>query len=367
MTAGGVASFTFRYRGRGNGKYERLTLGRYPDGLTLRDARQKATALRAEIDAGKNPAAHKRSASDRTFAGLAERYLVEHARRFKKSADADERNLRLHVLPHWADLDITGIERADVIRLVEGIISDGKSVMANRVQALISKIFSFALDADLVKANPCSRLNKRGKETARTRTLTDAEIRTFWNDAVPPPVSHAVGLSLRLVLVLGCRSGEVAGMVRSELELDKNGVPVNWLIPGSRTKNKRPLLLPLPSLARDLIVEALQLSTSSEYVFPSPTNDGPVASHALAVAMQRLGKDQENAPTAHDLRRTTATRLSAAGVVAEDIAAILNHKRADVTGRHYDQYQRAEEKRAALQRWSRILSAIIEGKPSRPR
>ena len=35
-----------------------------------------------------------------------------------------------------------------------------------------------------------------------------------------------------------------------------------------------------------------------------------------------------------------------------------------MTGRHYDQYQRAEEKRAALQRWSRILSGIIEGKPS---
>ena len=86
MTAGGVASFTFRYRGRGTGKYERLTLGRYP-GLSLRDARQKANALRAEIDNGKNPAAHKRSASDRTFAGLAERYLIEHARRFKKSAD----------------------------------------------------------------------------------------------------------------------------------------------------------------------------------------------------------------------------------------------------------------------------------------
>ena len=51
--------------------------------------------------------------------------------------------------------------------------------------------------------------------------------------------------------------------------------------------------------------------------------------------------------------------------VAEDIAAILNHKRADVTGRHYDQYQRAEEKRAALQRWSQeYLSGIIEGKPS---
>ena len=67
-------------------------------------------------------------------------------------------------------------------------------------------------------------------------------------------------------------------------------------------------------------------------------------------------------PTAHDLRRTCATRLSAAGVPAEDVAAILNHVRGDVTGRHYDQYRRADEKRRALDRWARILAVII--KPS---
>ena len=153
-------------------------------------------------------------------------------------------------------------------------------------------------------------------------------------------------------------------MARKELEFDKRGAPVSWLIPGARTKNGRALFLPLSPLARDLIGEALELSTSSEFVFPSPVNGGPIASHALATAMQRWVEDQADAPSAHDLRRTCATRLSAAGVPAEDIAAILNHKRGDVTGRHYDMHQRADEKLAALQRWSRILSGIIEGKSS---
>ena len=199
LTPNGVASFGFRYRDSITGRDERLALGRYP-GLSLKDARQKANALRSEIDNGKNPAAHKRSASDRTFAGLAERYMTEHAKRFKKSWAGDDLNLRKHILPHWGDRDITGIQRSDVIRLIERIITAGTPVQANRVQALISKIFSFALDADLVAANPCSRLKKRSKETAKTRTLTDAEIRTFWNAAVAPPVSRPVGLALRLVL-----------------------------------------------------------------------------------------------------------------------------------------------------------------------
>jgi integrase len=332
--------------------------------VSLRDARRKADALRGEIDAGKNPAAHKRQASERMFAGLADRYLSEHAKRFKRSADADERNLRIHILPHWANRDFPGIERVDVIQLVERIITAGKPIAANRVQALISSIFSFAIDADLVKANPCTRLRKRAQEKAKTRTLTDEEIRTFWANVMLPPVSRAVGLALRLVLTLGCRPGEVAGMARSELEFDRHGVPVSWTIPAGRSKNGRAHFVPLSSLASDLITEALKLYGSSAFVFPSPANRGAIAGHALSVAMARLSRGQPNSPTPHDLRRSCATRLSAAGVPAEDVAAILNHVRADVTGRHYDHYQRADEKRAALLRWSKILTAIIERQPA---
>jgi hypothetical protein len=37
--------------------------------------------------------------------------------------------------------------------------------------------------------------------------------------------------------------------------------------------------------------------------------------------------------------------------------------RAVVTGRHYDQYRRAEEKRRALDRWARILAVIVKPSP----
>jgi integrase len=96
-------------------------------------------------------------------------------------------------------------------------------------------------------------------------------------------------------------------------------------------------------------------------VFPSRgSHDRHVESHALSVAMRRM---TAGGPTPHDLRRTCATRLAAAGVRGEDVAAVLNHVRGDVTGKHYDQYQRADEKAAALQRWSRLLTAILKPQP----
>jgi len=178
VTALGSKSFAFRYRAQA--RIERLTLGKYPD-VSLRDARARADKLRAQIAAGKNPSAHRREASARSFAALAERYLTEHARRHKRAPAKDERNLRLHILPRWAERDFASITRADVIALIERLVSAGKPVLANRVHALISGIFGFAMDVDLASSNPAARLRKRGVETVRTRTLSDAEIQLFWH------------------------------------------------------------------------------------------------------------------------------------------------------------------------------------------
>jgi integrase len=69
----------------------------------------------------------------------------------------------------------------------------------------------------------------------------------------------------------------------------------------------------------------------------------------------------DDPPSPHDLRRTVATRLASLGVPEEDVAAVLNHVRTSVTGRHYDQYQRAAEKRRALEKWSTTIADLIRG------
>jgi integrase len=112
---------------------------------------------------------------------------------------------------------------------------------------------------------------------------------------------------------------------------------------------------------------------AARFLLASPAGDEqPIDGHALSVAMPRFGKafdlkckDHaqelevelgkgaaswfEDRPTGHDLRRTLATRLAALGVAAENVKACLNHARGDVTGQHYDQYDRLREKRRALE------------------
>jgi integrase len=374
LTTAGAASWSLRFRDPQTGKPSRFTIGRYPD-VSIAAARERANALRKDVAAGINPVARKyrdrREAGTNTFEALADRYMHEHARRFKRSANADERKLRLHILPKWAKRRYDQIERADVIELVEAIVGNGTPVQANRVQALVSKIFSFAVDASLVKFNPCSRLRKRGAETRKTRVLTDDEMRQFWRRSVLPPITRRVGLALRLALLTGCRSGEVAGISRREISDCNVPGKASWLIPADRSKNGRAHFVPLSEPARAVVLSALEL-TDTEYLFPSPVEHrGPITSHALTMAMRRMAAGIDGTakktwdadqPSPHDLRRTAATGMSRMGTLPETVSAILNHTRSDITGRHYDHYQRAPEKRAALDAWAAVVTEIVEGK-----
>ena len=105
------------------------------------------------------------------------------------------------------------------------------------------------------------------------------------------------------------------------------------------------------------------------YLFMSNRKkDSPIDRHSLPVAMARFcaglegsgaGKSMRiDPPSPHDLRRTGATRMSSLGIPKEDRDAVLNHARVDV-GKHYDLYERAAEKRRALEKLSTCISGII--------
>jgi integrase len=381
VTAGGARSWTFRFRDPVSRRTLRASIGTYPE-IGLSAARLKADELRRQVAHGINPIEQKRQerreASGRDFQSLADRYMAEHARRHKRprSAAEDDRNLKKHVLPRWKDRDFRKIRRADVIELVEGIVKAGKHTAANRVHALISKIFSFAMDCDLHDVNPAARLRKRGTESPGKRVLSDGEIRVFWHKIILSPVTPLVGNALRLILLTGARANEMAGAARAELMSLTAPKAASWIVPGGRVKNKRDHLIPLSPLALKIVHEVLKDGgKDSAFLFPSRSRrDTPITSHSLAVAMSRFRESlpdddpifrslREDPPSPHDLRRTFATKLSALGVPREDRDACMNHARQDV-GAKYDLYEREKEKRKAARLLSEAIDRITARKTS---
>lgn len=378
VTEGGHRSFSFRFRCPITGRVSRFTIGDYPD-MTLANARRRADELRVQVANGLNPSDERKrereTRATKAFGAVSDRYLKEWAERRKaaSSIDKDRRALNKHILPKWRFKNIAALKRADVAELCEGIVSAGTPVQANRVQALISKIFSFAVDKGILDANPCRGMERvGGKEKGGTRYLLDHEIAAFWKACGLPPMQPGTGHALQLALLTGVRSSEAAGMAKAELRNIETAGLAYWEIPAARTKNRTTHIVPLPEMARQIVLAALQLSPENNpFVFPSPVKrDLPIQGHSLTVAMQRMASVIEGGaaatwkadpPSPHDLRRTFRTKLSALGVPKDIRDRLMNHAKRDVGERHYDQHDFMDEKRGALARWCDHVMANVRG------
>ncbi len=343
----------------GKRRQVRRTVGTTTE-LTLAQAREKARTMRANFDAGMDPAEALKAAKleairarRNTLRAVAADFMEEHGR-YLKTADELRRKLNVDILPALGDIAVTDIRRADVKAL---FMEKGRAapVAANRLLSLIQAILNYAVDEELLEANPAARI-KRKPETAVDRYLSEAEIRSFWNGLEKARLDPEMRHILKLLLVTGQRRAEVALMHWSEIDLEK----AVWEIPKDKAKSGRAHRVPLTPLALYLIGDP----RGGEYVF---ANGGgkPISPFSVSQAMRRERKPlglADDPATPHDLRRTMATHLSDLGIDRLVIGKLLNHSEAGVTGRVYDLGAYAEPKRLAMAAWSNKIMEIVSGK-----
>ena len=96
-------------------------------------------------------------------------------------------------------------------------------------------------------------------------------------------------------------------------------------------------------------------------VFPSPAVEGkPLTVRSLSRVLRRAGHFDLEPFTPHDLRRTVATQLAKLETPHFIVGKVLGHSEQGITA-VYDRHDYDAEKRQALEKWSRRLSAIISG------
>jgi integrase len=363
VTASGHRSWVCFYRHKGD--LRRYTLGPYPQ-LGLGDARQKAKEILRRAAKGEDPAAEKnRERKAETFRELAERYLEEHAKAKKRSWRADRNIIHKDLIPRFGSRKAAEITRRDILEMLKAIKGRGAAIQSNRTLEIARKLFNWAIGEELVESSPCDRVPKLSPENQRTRVLSAGEIRTLWTtlDNRPPLVAAAY----RLMLATGQRSIEVLGAKRDEI-----GADGWWTIPSGRVKNKTEHRVWLNEIARRVIADiephALEVvahldpktrATAKEWIFPSW--DGGHLRY-LHKTHGRLCKASGIADfKIHDLRRTAASCMSAAGISRLTIRKILNHKEREITA-VYDRYSYAPEIRHALDAWGARIEEIVSGR-----
>jgi integrase len=395
----GHKSWTMRFR-RPNGRPAKLTLGPIDlsgkessaepaigTPLTLAAARWLAGEVHRQRATGRDVVAdhftNRRAAIDQranTFAAAARDFIDDHARpktrRWREKArllgiaysvdDGTPLLLKDGLAARWRDKPISEISGHDIYTVtdearrygVPGIPATrnpGSSDARGRALALtLSKLFGWLVAHRRITINPSVGVYRPPAPAPRDRVLTTAEIRRLW--AACADIGEPFGALVKLLLLTGQRRDEVARMTRAELSDDG----ATWTLPGSRTKNKRAHVVPLPPLAREVLGEVKQIAGKPGYIF---TTNGSTPVSGFSKIKNRLDHAMGEVPPwqLHDLRRTAATGMAELGIAPHIIEAVLNHvsgAKAGVAG-VYNRAAYADQKRAALASWAEYVQGLI--------
>ena len=351
--------YVIKYRVFGRQRF--VTIGRHGSPWTPDKARREAKRLLGLVADGKDPQAEKieaRAKAADTLGSVADDYL-KHAKKKQKPRSYAE--TERHLLTNWKPLhsvSVFHLRRRQVAARLSEIETERGRVTAARARAALSAMFNWAIREGFdIAANPVFGTNRPPEPKSRKRVLADRELAEIWRACR----DDDYGRIIKLLMLTGQRRNEVGGMRRTEIDGD------TWTIPGTRTKNHREQVVPLPDFARALI-DASPRRTDGDYV-PRRKGDGHRGfsgwSKAKAALDERIVEMHRKTAKLdwrlHDLRRTAATVMAdRLGVLPHIVEVILNHvdgHRAGVAG-IYNRAKYEAEVRKALQAWAEHVETI---------
>lgn len=343
----GRKSYLLKYRTK-TGEARKPAIGAHGD-ITAAQARTIAENWKAAIAQGGDPKGQRDTTRrSLTFKMLADQYIENFAKERKRSWKEDRRQLDRYCKP-WHAKRANGITPAEVSGLLATVKRVNGPVQANRLRACISKAFNWAVSNHEIPeftTNPARDVERPARETERDRVYSEDEIKKLW-DAFGQ--AGTFGVAFKFMLVTMQRRMEVMALPWSEI------TERDWTLPALRTKNKRLHVVPLSTLALDLLQD--QQGFSADWVFPSRRGDNHITSEGKAKATVReLSGISDFRP--HDLRRSAATESTRLGFSRFIVDRYQNHTEPGI-GRVYDRYDYHREKAELAEAWARRLSNLV--------
>jgi integrase len=328
------------------GKQKWHTVGS-SDILKIEQAREQARLAIGRIRAGLPPVEPPPVRPD-AYKVVAENWIKRHVVEKGLRSQADIRRiLQKYILPHWASRPFTDIKRSDIAALLDYIVDAHGRRMADVCLAVIRSISNWYASRNDGYISPIARGMKRHKTDPRDRTLDDTELQAVWKAA---EADGTFGALVRLLLLTGQRREKVVTMKWAGVV---DGV---WTIATAEREKGNATVLRLPERALAIIRAQPKLS-SNTHIFASLRGEGPI--NGISKAKARFDKSCGVKDwTLHDLRRTSRSLLSRAGVRPDIAERVLGHAIGGIKG-VYDRYDYSPEKAAALIQLAALIETIV--------
>ena len=306
ISPAGARQWVFFYMLKGRQREMRLGSAG-PGQMTLAEAREAAAVPRRQLANGIDPIEAREAsttaavAAGVTFGEFADDYVQSHRPGWSNPKHAAQWSMTL------GDAYCAAIRSKPIVQIgVDDVLSILVPVWqtvpetARRVRMRLEKVLDAARVRGLRSGENPARwkghldhlLPRHGKSSrGHHAALPWTEVPDFLR-ALEARKGMA-GLAFRFLILTAARTGEVLQARWSEIDLDKT----TWTIPAERMKRRREHRVPLSNAALAILPKAK--GKHAEFVFPGPSDDGPLSSMSLLMLLRRMGRDDV---TAHGMR-----------------------------------------------------------------
>jgi integrase len=366
VTPSNSRSYVLQYRmGGREAPSRRYTIGGHGSPWTPEAARKEAERLLIMVRQGIDPVQanreRRRQAVDLAFDAYVDSFIDLYLKKRWKQWQLGAGVLRREAVVVLRTKPLPKIKRSDLNPIWDRM--QDRPAVARLTHATLRKLFRWAVSRGDLERSPMEGIEPPPAVPARDRVLSDEELALVW-ETVAQLRQPFTGF-FRMLILTAQRREEVAGMDWGELDRRAE----LWTLPGYRTKNGKPQLVPLSEPAITVLDDISGSNWPRQGLVFSTTGNTPVSGFSkvkrrLDELMEEQLVDDAFVPwRSHDIRRTVATGLQRLGVRFEVTEAVLNHvsgARSGIAG-VYQRYDWAAEKRAALDAWaSHVLKQAAE-------
>jgi len=310
-----------------NGKRKREVVkisGVDPKDITRKDAERALALRKAEVIKGNfDELIHHKKVS---FEKLCRTYIGTYAKPNKKSWKRDVHSIK-NLFKFFGEFKIDQITSWHVEQYKSKRAKDNtyrgtviSKATVNRELICLKKMFSKAIDWELIKENPTKGVKLYKEELKPFRVVTPVEFEAVYNHA-----SDYLKPILLTAYNTGMRYSEVLNLKWCDINFDEGFITV------TETKSGKYRTIPMNETLRQTLVDIYQ-QTKSEYVFVRE-NGEPV---------KDIRKSFDNAKKKsgvhkfvfHDLRHSFASRLVMKGVDLITVQQLLGHSSIVMTERY---------------------------------
>lgn len=337
-----------------NGRRHNLGLGSF-DALTPGQAKRIAAENRAKVLLGVDVLAEKRearrqagiptltAACDAAFAAMRGTWKTE------RNAAAWRNLLANHAERKLGRTRVDQITRAQIVETVTALHNSGSEDAARRLAQNLRKVFAWAEANGHVPSNTVEKARgafpKPTKRAQKNHAMIGHE-RIAEVYAGIDPTNRTAALALRLIILTGCRSGEIRNARWDWLDGDV------LTVPAEHTKMGREHSVPLSAAALAIIEDARQYDNGSGLIFPSAAKGTVIGDSVILRLLRRTAGDSA---TVHGFRATFRSWAAEIGARREVAEAVLAHFEGGVEGR-YQRHDYMDARAALLDRWAQYVT-----------